>query len=172
MQISQRVSRFYPAAKAALCVLLARRCVADITACGQDTAVADVAIDRATAWAEGQLATPVMLSDAVYDAQDQGVLRAAMEHAATPAGPAWNTLTTAIQYVAWLAYRQAGEVMPQDVAEVREETLDLIVSTWQTTGTYDQAYLDRAVEVLSADLLATASRVDISALSQRIDPAT
>ena len=107
---------------------------------GDDTAEADAAIALTMQWADGGPATGRQFSNRVYDEKERGVLRRLTDAEDGSAGEAlWNALTTAILYVAWLAYRETGERMPEDVCEVDETALDLLDEQWRATPTYDLA---------------------------------
>jgi len=113
-----------------------------LAALGDDTAEADAAIALTACWADGGPATGRQFSEQVYGEEERGVLRRLTDAADGSAGEAlWNALTTAIMYAAWLVYREAGERMPGDVAEVDETTLDLLDEQWRATPTYDPALL-------------------------------
>jgi hypothetical protein len=78
------------------------------------------------AWGEGERLTGRSFSDLIYDDAERGTLRRLSAAAGKPSEGAWNALTTAAMYVAWLVIRETGEPMPSDVNEVDEGTLDLL----------------------------------------------
>ncbi|WP_260682961.1 MULTISPECIES: Imm6 family immunity protein [Rhizobium] len=66
------------------------------------------------------------ISDLVYSDEEHGTLRRFSEAAGKLSEDAWNALTTAVMYVAWLVYQETGEPMPSDVNEVGEDILDFL----------------------------------------------
>lgn len=91
-----------------------------------DAGEARAALAAIQAWTSGQALTGRSFSDLVYSEDEQGLLRQLSRAAGKPAEDAWNALTTATLYVAWLVYRETGEPMPSDVNEVDADTLDLL----------------------------------------------
>jgi hypothetical protein len=87
---------------------------------------ARAALAAIQAWASGAALTGRSFSDLVYSDDEHGLLRRLSQAAGKPTEDAWNALTTATMYVAWLVYAETGEVMPSDVNEVDEDTLDLL----------------------------------------------
>src|SRR5882724_10790719 len=78
------------------------------------------------AWGGGARLTGRGFLDLIYSAEERGTLRRLSAAAGKPSEGAWNALTTAAMYVAWLVARETGEPMPSDVSEVDEGALDLL----------------------------------------------
>jgi hypothetical protein len=93
-----------------------------------DAREGDAAVAAIRAWGSGKRLTGRSFSNLVYDDDEEGVLARLSEADGKPSEPAWNALTTATMYVAWLVYRDTGARMPSDVSEVREDTLDMLQS--------------------------------------------
>jgi hypothetical protein len=87
---------------------------------------AEAALAAIRAWGGGEGLTGRSVSDLVYSDDERGTLRRLSEAAGKPSEGGWNALTTAVMYVAWLAYQETGEPMPSDVNEVGEDSLDLL----------------------------------------------
>lgn len=105
---------------------VARPLTARIARTEPDTREAEAALAAIRAWGDGEHLTGHSISDLIYSDAERGTLRRLSEAAGAPSEGAWNALTTAAMYVAWLVYRETGEPMPSDVGEVDEETLGLL----------------------------------------------
>ncbi len=103
-----------------------KRLVAEIAQSEPDAREAEAALAAIRRWAAGKRLTGRSFSDLIYGADERGTLRRLSESLGKPSEGAWNALTTATMYVAWLVYRETGELMPGDVNEVDEDTLDLL----------------------------------------------
>jgi hypothetical protein len=115
---------------------------AGLVALNDEPAETDLSLALAGRWAEGDAVTGAQFSELVYSENEQGVLRRLTDaQDGSPNEALWNALTTDIMYIAWLAYRQTGERMPEDVAEVDETTLDLLDEQWRATPVYDPSML-------------------------------
>lgn len=95
-----------------------------------DAGEARAALAAIQAWASGASLTGRSFSDLVYSEEEQGLLRRLSQADGKPGEVAWNALTTATMYVAWLVYRETGEPIPSDVNEVDEDALDLLDEQW------------------------------------------
>ncbi|NKK82429.1 Imm6 family immunity protein [Rhizobium leguminosarum] len=87
---------------------------------------AEAALAAIHSWGDGGVLTGRYISDLVYSDEERGTLRRLSETAGKPSEGAWNALTTAVMYVAWLVYQETGEPMPGDVNEVGEDILDFL----------------------------------------------
>lgn len=105
---------------------VAQPVVARIARTEPDAREAEAALAAIRAWGDGAHLTGRAVSDLIYSDAERGTLRRLSDAAGTPSEGAWNALTTAAMYVAWLVHRETGEPMPSDVSEVDEDTLDLL----------------------------------------------
>ncbi|MGO8078987.1 Imm6 family immunity protein [Rhizobium leguminosarum] len=87
---------------------------------------AEAALAAIRTWGDGGVLSGRYISDLVYGDEEHGTLRRFSEAAGKPSEDAWNALTTATMYVAWLVYQETGEPMPSDVNEVGEDSLDFL----------------------------------------------
>lgn len=115
-----------PRERAARLAVLAEPLVTRIARDEADAGEARAALAAIQAWASGASLTGRSFSDLVYSDDEQGLLRRLSQAAGQPDEDAWNALTTATMYVAWLVYQETGESIPSDVNEVDDDTLDLL----------------------------------------------
>jgi hypothetical protein len=131
-----------PHEQARLLVRIGETLKKGLVAVGDDPAEAEASLALASRWADGDPVTGAQFSELVYSESEQGVLRRLTDaEDGSESEALWNALTTDIMYVAWLAYRQSGERMPEDVSEVDEATLDLLDEQWRATPAYDPSLL-------------------------------
>jgi hypothetical protein len=100
--------------------------IAQIARSEPDASEGAAALAAIRAWGGGERLTGRSFSALIYSDAERGTLRRLADAAGRPSEGAWNALTTAAMYVAWLAYRETGEPMPSDVNEVDEGALDLL----------------------------------------------
>jgi hypothetical protein len=141
-----------PRGRAAVVTLVAMRLADDIRVAGDDDRAATAAIDAMKRWVRGERVSGRKMSDLVYNEDNgaaEGIALHTMIGAETDATPAWLALTTAVMYVAWHVYRSTSETMPGDVAEVDEDTLDMLDEYWRATSSYDRGLIEYAARSLS-----------------------
>lgn len=126
-----------PRGQAAAIVPIARALRDRLVAPGGDHAEADTALDLIGRWAGGEDVSGRAFSDAIYSDAERGVLRRLNDESDPAREMLWSALTTASAYVGWLAYRHSGELMPEDIAEVGEDTLDLLDEQWRDGSAFD-----------------------------------
>lgn len=134
--------------RCAMATLIATRLRGSIAGKGDDTSSADAAIAAMKRWVGGENLSGRIFSDLVYDDDGEGVALHTMKGEHTSATPEWTALSTAVMYVAWHAYRSAREQMPEDVAEVREDTLSDLDAQWRATTAFDPDLLPRIADIL------------------------
>ena len=134
--------------RCAMATLIASRLRDVIAAKGDDIGSADAAISAMKRWTNGEALSGRVFSDLVYDEDGEGVALHTMDGEHTSATPEWTALSTAVMYVAWQAYQQAGERMPEDIAEVRDDTLADLDAQWRATPAFDPGLLSRAAAAL------------------------
>lgn len=105
---------------------IAQPLVAQIARTEPDAPEATAALAAIRAWGDGEHLAGRSVSDVVYSGEERGTLRRLSEATGKPSEGAWNALTTAAMYLAWLVHRETGEPMPSDVNEVDEAALDLL----------------------------------------------
>lgn len=126
MGLRAELTRLPPREQARRLAAVAEPVVAQIARTEPDAREAEAALAAIRAWGDGEHLTGRGVSDLIYSDAERGTLRRLSEAAGKPSESAWNALTTAAMYVAWLVYRDTGEPMPGDVSEVDGETLDLL----------------------------------------------
>lgn len=103
------------------------------------------ALDLAWRWEQSGDVTGASLDHALENEGDDGLLvyeSAAPEHEV----PAWLTITSAIAYTAWHAFRHEGaRQKPETIGEVTEEVIDQIASHARQVPGLDHAAIDRLV---------------------------
>lgn len=126
MGLRAELTRLPPREQARRLAAVAQSLTARIARTEPDAGEAEAALAAIRAWGDGAHLTGQNISGLIYSDAERGTLRRLSEAAGTPSESAWNALTTAAMYVAWLVHRETGEAMPGDVSEVDEETLDLL----------------------------------------------
>lgn len=126
MGLRTELTELPPREQARRLAALTQPLIAQIVRTEPDTREADAALAAIRAWGDGERLTGRDFSDLIYSDAERGTLRRLSEAGGKPSEGAWNALTTAAMYVAWLVYRDTGEPMPGDVSEVDAETLDLL----------------------------------------------
>jgi hypothetical protein len=126
-------------------IRVAEQLVQAIAAKGDDAASGEAAVAAMKRFADGEPVSGRIFSDLVYDEDGEGVALHTMEGQHTDATPEWTALTVAVMYVGWHAYKAAGERMPEDIAEVDEDTLGMLDNLWRATAGYDPTPVAEAV---------------------------
>jgi len=126
MELRAQLTVLPPREQARRLTAVVQSLVTQIERTEPDAPEAKAALDTIRAWGDGARITGRDFSDLIYSDDEHGTLRRLSEADGKPSEGAWNALTTATAYVAWLAYRQTGELMPSDINEVGEDSLDLL----------------------------------------------
>jgi len=87
----------------------------------QDAARASIALARRSLSNE---ASPADVEDSLQNEADEGILLNEQSAKSAVERSAWLAIASAIGYVAWLGYKEHGEMAGPLVSEIREDELD------------------------------------------------
>lgn len=92
----------------------------------QDAARASIALARRSLSNE---ASPSEVEDSLQNEADEGILLNEQSAKSAVERSAWLAIASAIGYVAWLGYKEHGEMAGPLVSEIREDELDRLADS-------------------------------------------
>jgi len=135
-------------ARVAYVLGIAEHIISDIKSDSSGYLLAKEAIKTAWAWQNNANISADVLNEYLMNENEEGLLIHEQE-ASEDIVSAWITITTAIAYVAWQAYKQKNEFPPGALCEVSEEIVEQVIEYASKTNVYDAYFVNKLSEYLN-----------------------
>jgi len=134
-------------ARVAYVLGIAELIISDIQSDYEGYLLAIEAIKTAWAWQENPSISADSLNEYLMNEDEEGLLIHEQEADEIKVS-AWITITTAIAYVAWHAYKQKDEFPPGALCEISESLVDQVIEYASKTTAYNADFVNHLSEYL------------------------